>query len=276
MPSVTIAVTLDKKLETKMSNPFFLIAGPCAIEDEATAFKIAEHAKTVCDKHGIELIFKGSYKKANRSKLSSFTGIGDEKALKILQKVGKELRVDTITDVHESHEPKMVSEYVTHLQIPAFLCRQTDLLVAAGETGCTVNLKKGQFLSPEALSFGLEKIKSSGNEKVWLCERGTTFGYSDLIVDATSIVRLKAHGAPVVMDCTHAVQKPNTTSGVTGGDPDMIGTLAVHAIATGADGLFMEIHPDPKSALSDPMTMLQMDRLEAIIEKCVRVKAAVS
>lgn len=276
MPRDTTADILGKKRGVKMSSPFFLIAGPCAIEDEKTAFQIAEHAKSVCDKYNVDLIFKGSYKKANRSKLTSFTGIGDDKALRILKKVGEELGLDTITDVHESHEPEMVAEYVTHLQIPAFLCRQTELLLAAGRTGLTVNLKKGQFVSPEAIGFGLEKVRSTGNEQVWLCERGTTFGYNDLIVDATSIVRMKTHGAPVVMDCTHAVQKPNTSSGVTGGDPDMIGTLAIHAMATGADGLFMEIHPDPKSALSDPMTMLQMDRLEAIIAQCVKIKAAVS
>ncbi len=269
-------VILDKKLETSMDNPFFLIAGPCAIEDEKTSFQIAEHAKEVCSKLNIKLIFKGSYKKANRSKLDSFTGIGNEKALTILRKVGAELELDTITDVHESHEPSMVAEYVNHLQIPAFLCRQTDLLVAAGNTGLTVNLKKGQFISPESIAFGLEKIRSTGNQNVWLCERGTTFGYSDLVVDATSIVRMKAHGVPVVMDCTHAVQKPNTSSGVTGGDPEMIGTLALHAIATGADGLFMEIHPDPKSALSDPMTMLQMDKLEEILIKCIRIKEALT
>lgn len=258
------------------NSPFFLIAGPCAIEDESMAFRIAEHAKTICDKHNIKLIFKGSYKKANRSRVDSFTGIGNEKALNILRKVGQEMELDTITDVHESHEPEMVAEYVNHLQIPAFLCRQTDLLVAAGKTGCTVNIKKGQFLSPEAMAFGAEKVKSTGNNKVWVCERGTTFGYSDLVVDATSIARMKNIGVPVVMDCTHAVQKPNTTSGVTGGDPTMIETIAIHAIATGADGLFMEIHPDPKSALSDPHTMLQMDRLESIIEKCVRVRQALS
>lgn len=259
-----------------MSSPFFLIAGPCAIESEETAFIIANHAKEICDRLGIDFIFKGSYKKANRSKLDSFTGIGNEKALNILKKVGDELGVPTITDVHESYEPEEVAQYVTHLQIPAFLCRQTDLLVAAGKTGCTVNIKKGQFLSPEAMKFGLEKVKSTGNKNVWLCERGTTFGYSDLVVDATSIKRMKEHGAPVVMDCTHAVQKPNTTSGVTGGDPNMIETLALHAIATGADGLFLEIHPDPKTAKSDPMTMLQMDLLEPILEKCIKLKAALS
>lgn len=267
-------VILAKKRKMKTDSPFFLIAGPCAVEDESTAFAIAEHTKSVCERLNIDLIFKGSYRKANRSKLSSFTGIGDEKALKILAKIGADFELETITDVHESHEPEMVANFVSHLQIPAFLCRQTDLLLSAGKTGCTINLKKGQFISPESISFGLEKIRSTGNDNVWLCERGTTFGYSDLVVDATSIVRMKAHGQPVVMDCTHAVQKPNTTSGVTGGDPRMIETLALHAIATGADGLFMEVHPDPKSAQSDPMTMLQMDLLEDILVKCIQVKTA--
>lgn len=276
MPNVTTVDMLAKKLGMLMDNaPFFLIAGPCAIEDETTAMQIAEHAKTICEKYQIPLIFKGSYKKANRSKLNSFTGIGDEKALQILRKVRETFKVDAITDVHESHEPQRVAEFVTHLQIPAFLCRQTDLLLAAGKTGCTINLKKGQFLSPESIRFGLEKIQSTGNKNIWLCERGTTFGYSDLVVDATSITRMKKHGVPVVMDCTHAVQKPNRTEGITGGDPEMIETLALHAMATGADGLFMEIHPNPANALSDAQSMLQMDQLEEIIKKCIRVKQAI-
>lgn len=252
----------------------FLIAGPCAIEEEETAYLIAHKVKSLCDQLGIDYIFKGSYKKANRSRLDSFTGIDKNEALNILKAVSEDLGVPNITDVHESSEPEMVSEFVSHLQIPAFLCRQTDLLLAAGKSGCTVNIKKGQFLSPEAMVFALEKVKSTGNDKVWLCERGTTFGYSDLIVDATSIARMKEHGAPVVMDCTHSVQKPNQTSGVTGGDPRMIETIALSAIATGADGLFMEVHPNPSLAKSDPHTMLQLDKLEGILEKCVRIREA--
>ncbi len=252
----------------------FLIAGPCAIEEEETAYLIANKVKSMCDQFGIDFIFKGSYKKANRSRLDSFTGIDKNEALNILKAVSEDLGVPNITDVHESYEPEMVSEFVSHLQIPAFLCRQTDLLLAAGKSGCTVNIKKGQFLSPEAMVFALEKVKSTGNDKVWLCERGTTFGYSDLIVDATSIARMKEHGAPVVMDCTHSVQKPNQTSGVTGGDPRLIETIALSAIATGADGLFMEVHPNPSQAKSDPHTMLQLDKLEGILEKCVRIREA--
>jgi 2-dehydro-3-deoxyphosphooctonate aldolase (KDO 8-P synthase) len=180
--------------------------------------------------------------------------------------------IENITDVHESHEPAEIKDFVTHLQIPAFLCRQTKLLQAAGETGCTVNIKKGQFLSPEAMKFAVEKVKSTGNDKVWVCERGTTFGYNDLIVDATSISRMKKIGQPVVMDCTHSVQKPNQTSGVTGGDPELIEAIALSAIATGADGFFMEVHPEPHTAKSDPFTMLQLNKLRPILEKCMKIR----
>lgn len=255
---------------------FTLIAGPCAIEDDKMPFHIGREVKAICDDLGIRFIFKGSYRKANRSRLDSFTGIGDEIALSILKEVGKELGVETITDIHESHEAAMVAEYVDNIQIPAFLCRQTELLLAAGNTGKGVNIKKGQFLSPEAMTFPLEKVRSTGNKKIWLCERGTTFGYSDLVVDATSISRMKELGAPVIMDCTHAVQKPNKTEGVTGGDPSMIETVALSAIATGADGFFMETHPDPKTAKSDPHTMLQMDRLRPILEKAMRIRKALN
>ena len=257
-------------------NSLFLIAGPCAIEDSDTAFEIAERVKSITDRLGITYIFKGSYRKANRSKVDSFTGIGDLEALEILKTIGEQLRISTITDVHESHEPALAANYVDHLQIPAFLCRQTDLLLAAGETGCTINIKKGQFLSPESMKFAVDKVKSTGNDNVWVCERGTTFGYSDLIVDATSIARMGSLGVPVVMDCTHSVQKPNQSSGITGGDPAMIETIALSAVATGADGLFFEVHPHPSSAKSDPHTMLQLDKLEGILEKCLRVREAVS
>jgi 2-dehydro-3-deoxyphosphooctonate aldolase (KDO 8-P synthase) len=254
--------------------PLFLIAGPCAIEDRDMAFYIATRVKEICARLGITFIFKGSYEKANRSKLNSFTGIERKEALEILKAVRKKLSIDNITDVHESHEPAEVAPYVTHLQIPAFLCRQTALLLAAGRTGCTINIKKGQFLSPEAMRFAVEKIQSTGNPNVWVCERGTTFGYNDLVVDATSIARMKKIGVPVVMDCTHSVQKPNQSSGVTGGDPEMIETIALAAVATGADGLFMEVHPEPHKALSDPYTMLQLDQLEPILEKCIKVRNA--
>ena len=255
-------------------NKLFLIAGPCAIEDENTAFYIAKHCKAICEELDIDYIFKASYRKANRSRLDAFQGIGDEKALQVIQKIGQELSIETLTDVHESHEAAKVATYVTHLQIPAFLCRQTDLLLAAAKTGCGVNVKKGQFLSPESIGFAVEKIKSTGNQKVWLTERGTAFGYQDLIVDATAIRRMKNHGVPVVMDCTHSVQKPNQQSGITGGDPALIESIALSAVATGADGLFFEVHPSPHEAQSDPHTMLQLDKLRPILEKCVKIRKA--
>lgn len=255
-------------------NDFFLIAGPCAIEERDTAFLIAEEVKRICDKLGIRFIFKGSYEKANRSKLDSFTGIDKFEALNILKDVADHFGIENITDVHESYQPAEVAPYVSHLQIPAFLCRQTKLLLAAAETGCTVNIKKGQFLSPEAMQFPVDKVNSVSENKVWVTERGTTFGYQDLVVDATSIYRMKKLGVPTIMDCTHSVQKPNQTSGVTGGDPEMIETIALSAIATGADGFFMEVHPNPAKAKSDPHTMLQLDRLEPILEKCMAVRNA--
>lgn len=255
---------------------FTLIAGPCAIEDKETALHIAQSVKAICEELDIRYIFKGSYRKANRSRLDSFTGIGDEKALKILREIGRETGVETITDIHESHEAKTVAQYVDHIQIPAFLCRQTELLLAAGETGKGVNIKKGQFLSPEAMKFPVEKVQSTGNQNVWVCERGVTFGYSDLVVDATSIYRLKALGVPVIMDCTHSVQKPNKTEGVTGGDPRLIETIALSAAATGADGFFIETHPNPKSAKSDPHTMLQLDKLRPILEKSMKIRKALN
>lgn len=255
-------------------NKFILISGPCLIEDQETALRIATHVKGLCDTLGIRYIFKGSFKKANRTSLDSKMGIGDRNALKILNHVGKTLGIETLTDIHESSDAALAAEYVDHLQIPAFLCRQTDLLLAAGNTGKGVNIKKGQFLSPEAMKFPLEKVQSTGNKNIWLCERGVTFGYSELIVDATAITRLKEHGVPVIMDCTHATQKPNRTVGTTGGDPDMIETLAIAAVSTGADGLFIETHPDPKSAGSDSATMLQMDKLETILKRVMIMREA--
>lgn len=255
-------------------NRFFLLSGPCAMEDYDTALHIAQTVKGICDRLDIDYVFKASYRKANRSRIDSFTGIGDEEALEMIQLVGQTVGIPTITDIHESHEAAFAAKYVDNLQIPAFLCRQTDLLLAAGKTGKGINVKKGQFVSPEAMQFAVEKVTSTGNQNVWLCERGFSFGYSDLIVDATAIARLKKHGVPVVMDCTHSVQKPNTTAGITGGDPSMIETIALSAAATGADGFFIETHPNPAEAQSDPHTMLQLDKLEGILSKAMKIRSA--
>jgi 2-dehydro-3-deoxyphosphooctonate aldolase (KDO 8-P synthase) len=255
---------------------FKLIAGPCAIEDRALSFSIAREVKDICDRLDIEYIFKGSFKKANRSRLDSFTGIGNLEALEILRDIGVELGIETITDIHESPDAALAAQYVDHLQIPAFLCRQTDLLIAAGETGKGVNIKKGQFLSPEAMKWPVQKVQSTGNNKAWVCERGVSFGYSDLIVDATAVARLKTLGVPVIMDCTHSVQKPNRTEGVTGGDPQLIETIALSAVATGADGFFIETHPAPLTAQSDPFTMLELSKLEGILTKAMRIRKALA
>ncbi|WP_207422602.1 3-deoxy-8-phosphooctulonate synthase [Desertivirga brevis] len=257
------------------SKNFFLMAGPCAIEGEDIALRIAEQIVTVTDRLNIPYIFKGSYKKANRSRIDSFTGIGDEKALKILARISKEFGVPTVTDIHESDEAEMAAEYVDVLQIPAFLCRQTDLLIAAAKTGKTVNIKKGQFLSASSMKFAVDKVKDSGNNNVILTDRGNTFGYQDLIVDYRNIPEMRSFGVPVVMDCTHSLQQPNQTSGVTGGKPQLIETIAKAAIAVGADGLFIETHPEPENAKSDGANMLHLTLLEELLEKLIRVRQAV-
>jgi len=249
-----------------------LIAGPCAIEDEKTPFLIANYIKSVCDNLGIEYIFKGSWRKANRTSLSSFSGINRMEALDILKNVGSECGVPVLTDIHESSDADMVAEYVDYLQIPAFLCRQTDLLLAAGSTGLPVNIKKGQFVSPEAMEFAMNKVYSTGNKNVLLTERGTTFGYNNLVVDFTSVPRMRSFCNDVIVDCTHCLQIPNQSDGVTGGNPDMIGVMASAAIAVGADGLFIETHPDPASAKSDSSTMLQLDKLSDILTRCMRIR----
>lgn len=253
---------------------FFLLAGPCVIEGEEMAMRIAERIKDITDRLGIPYAFKGSYRKANRSRIDSFTGIGDEKALKILAKVSKEFGVPVVTDIHQASEAAMAAEYVDILQIPAFLCRQSDILEAAARTGKIVNIKKGQFLSPEAMKFAAQKVVDSGNNNVMLTERGTTFGYQDLIVDYRGIPIMQQFGFPVVVDCTHSLQRPNQSAGVTGGQPEMIETIAKAAIAVGADGLFMETHPVPAQAKSDGANMLALDLLEPLLEKLVRLRKA--
>lgn len=260
------------RLSHTQTDNFFLIAGPCAIEGEEMALRIAEHLVEVTDRLEIPLIFKGSYRKANRSRLDSFTGIGDERALKILRKVKEEFDVPVTTDIHTDEEAAMAAEYVDVLQIPAFLCRQTNLLVAAARTGRVVNVKKGQFLSAGAMQHARDKVWESGNSQVLLTERGTTFGYQDLVVDFRGIPEMRALDCPVVMDCTHSLQQPNQASGVTGGKPGLIETIARAAIAVGADGLFIETHPTPASAKSDGANMLPLDRIEDLLVVLKRIR----
>jgi len=257
------------------NDSFFLIAGPCVIENEQMALNIAETITGITEKLNIPYIFKGSYKKANRSRVDSFTGIGDEKALKILRKVSETFHIPVLTDIHETQDAEKAAEYVDVLQIPAFLCRQTDLLVAAAKTGKTVNIKKGQFLSPAAMRFAVQKVADSGNNQIMLTERGTTFGYADLVVDFRGIPEMQSFGYPVVMDATHSLQQPNQPSGVTGGMPQLIETIAKAAIATGVDGLFIETHPNPAQALSDGANMLSLDLLEPLLQKLIRIRRAV-
>ena len=251
---------------------FFLLAGPCVIEGEDMALRIAERVVKITDRLKIPYVFKGSYRKANRSRLESFTGIGDEKALKVLAKVRDTFGVPVVTDIHAAEEAEMAAGYVDVLQIPAFLCRQTDLLVAAAKTGKIVNIKKGQFLSPEAMKFAADKVVEAGNDQVMLTERGVTFGYQDLIVDYRGIPVMQSFGHPVILDVTHSLQRPNQTSGVTGGMPQMIETIAKAGVAVGVDGLFMETHEDPSVAKSDGANMLKLDLLEGLLEKLVRIR----
>lgn len=254
---------------------FFLMAGPCAIEDEDTSLRIAEQIVAVCRRLDIPYIFKGSYRKANRSRVDSFTGIGDERALKILARVRSEFNVPVVTDIHETQEAAMAAEYVDVLQIPAFLCRQTDLIAAAARTGRMVNIKKGQFLSASGMIHAAAKVTECGNEQVILCERGNSFGYSDLVVDFTNIPEMRASGFPTVMDVTHSLQRPNQASGVTGGKSALIETIAKAAIAVGADGLFIETHPEPLTAKSDAANMLRLELMEPLLERLVRVREAI-
>ena len=262
-----------KNIKHLKSNNFFIMAGPCAIEGEEMAFEIAEKIFNITNKLEIPFIFKGSFKKANRSRIDSFTGIGDEKALNILKKVGEKLQIPTVTDIHEIKDAKLAAKYVDVLQIPAFLVRQTDLLVAAAKTGKQINLKKGQFMSPESMSHAVRKVKDSGNNNVLITERGSMFGYQDLLVDFRGIPVMKQY-APVVLDVTHSLQQPNQSSGVTGGRPEMIETIAKAGIATGADGIFIETHFDPKNAKSDGANMLDIGKLESLLEKLVKIRKA--
>ena len=258
----------------KDSKNFFLIAGPCAIENEDMAMRIAETAIKITDKYKIPYIFKGSFKKANRSRVDSFTGIGDEKALQILKKVGETFNIPTTTDIHENAHAELAAQFVDVLQIPAFLVRQTDLLVAAAKTNKVVTLKKGQFLSPEAMKFAVQKVKDSGNEKTAIIERGNSFGYTDLIVDYRGIPTMKQY-APVILDITHSLQQPNQESGVTGGRPELIETIAKAGIAVGADGIFIETHPNPSEAKSDGANMLQLDKLDNLLAKLTKIREAI-
>jgi 2-dehydro-3-deoxyphosphooctonate aldolase (KDO 8-P synthase) len=254
----------------------FLIAGPCVIEGEAMAMDIAAEALRLTQALGMKYVFKGSYRKANRSRGDSFRGIGDEKAMKILRRVGETFGIRTLTDIHSPAEAQIAAQYVDILQIPAFLCRQTDLLIAAADTGRAVNIKKGQFLSPHAMAFALRKVRDAGNGDVMLTERGTMFGYTDLVVDYRAIPAMQAFGCPVIMDVTHALQQPNSDSGVTGGQPQFIETLARAAVATGVDGLFLETHPDPGRALSDGANSLPLHKLEPLMERLCRLRDCVN
>ena len=255
-------------------NNFFLIAGPCVVESEELVMEIASKVADICHKYKIPYILKASYKKANRTSISSFTGIGDEQALQILERTGRKFSLPTITDIHSVSEASLAAKYVDVLQIPAFLCRQTELLIAAAETGKIVNVKKGQFVSGESMSFAVKKIKHAGNDKVMLTERGNSFGYQDLVVDFRNIPIMKKINVPVIMDCTHSLQKPNQTTGITGGSPELIETIAKAAIASGADGLFIETHPNPATAKSDGENMLLLSSLDNLLDKLVRIRKA--
>jgi len=266
---------LIPRIKNLNSNNFFLLAGPCAIESEEMALQIAEKVVEITEKLKIPYVFKGSFKKANRSRIDSFSGIGDEKALKILQKVGKTFDIPTVTDIHDVHDAELAAAYVDILQIPAFLVRQTDLVVAAAKTGKVVNLKKGQFMSPESMKHAVKKVFDSGNEKAMITDRGTMFGYQDLIVDFRGIPVMQQY-ATTVLDITHSLQQPNQTSGVTGGRPELIETIARAGIAVGVDGLFLETHYDPASAKSDAANMLKLDYLEGLLTKLVAIRSVIN
>jgi len=275
--SVTMQPFLKElfKGQTYDEKNFFLIAGPCVVESEELLDTVASKVSSLCTKMGIPYIFKASYRKANRTSAGSFTGIGDESALSLVQKTGQKYHLPTTSDIHAHDEAAPAADFIDVLQIPAFLCRQTDLLIAAAETGKVINVKKGQFLSGPAMKFAAEKIRKAGNDKIIFTERGNSFGYQDLVVDYRNIPWMKEHGVPVVMDCTHSLQQPNQPGGVTGGNPKMISTISMAAIAAGADGLFIETHPDPAHAKSDGANMLRLDLLEELLTRLVRLRKAV-
>jgi len=262
-------------LKFTASGNFFLIAGPCVVESEENVFEVACTIKAITEKLQIPYIFKASYRKANRSRIDSFTGIGDEKALNIIKSVKDKLQIPVLTDVHTEEECRLAAKYVDVLQIPAFLCRQTELLIAAAKTDKVVNIKKGQFLSANAMQFAVNKVKDAGNDKVWITERGTTFGYQDLVVDFRGIPMMKQF-APTILDITHSLQQPNQTSGVTGGNPELIETIAKAGIAVGVDGIFIETHPNPAVAKSDGANMLQLNKLENLLTKLVKIRQAIN
>lgn len=265
-----------QNIKNTHSGNFFLLAGPCVVESEENVMQVAEHMIKLTGELKIPYVFKASYRKANRSRIDSFTGIGDDKALKLLRKVREELEVPVVTDIHSPEEARMASDYVDILQIPAFLCRQTELLVAAAETGRFVNIKKGQFLSPYAMKFAVDKVVDSGNDRVLITERGTTFGYTDLVVDFRGIPEMQKFGKPVVLDITHSLQQPNQGSGVTGGKPQLIETIARAGIAVGVDGIFIETHPEPSKAMSDGANMLALDKMENLLKILVKICNAIN
>jgi len=263
------------KINHTDKDSFFLIAGPCVVEDGIMPFTIAQQVKEITDRLEIPYIFKASYRKANRSRLDSFTGIGDIRGLETIRAVGDELGIPTLTDFHSAEEAEVAARYVDVLQVPAFLCRQTDILIAAARTKKCINIKKGQFLSPEAIRFAIEKVRNSGNDNIMVTERGTTFGYQDLVVDFRGVPQMKRFGVSVVLDVTHSLQQPNQPAGVTGGLPEMIETLAKAGIAAGVDGLFIETHPDPAAAKSDGANMLALNLLEELLVKLLKIRRAV-